>query len=168
MLNGKKKTIWKLHGRDLENCRARLPYLLSPFSVFSMFKMSRILYKNHLSMEVSFVISSRDMLSSRACQKEKTYFLGKYFINVLCDWKQIAAIPLHVIQRAWGYRPSHETWNWYHIIDVAPNKTTDAVNYIQNGIQRRCPELIREVNAQKIPLKGFASCYLYDQLPIIP
>lgn len=73
----------RLHRRYLERIRATLPYLLSPFNVFSMFKMSRILYKNHLSMDVSFIIPSRDMLSSKACQKEKRRFLWQTFYKCL-------------------------------------------------------------------------------------
>lgn len=117
-----------LHRRYLERLGTTLPYLLSPFSVFSMFKMSRILYKNHLSMDVSFIISSRDMLSSKACQKEKRCFLWQTFYKCLIWLKHIATIPLHVIRRAWGYRLRMEPI-FYHW--CSSDKPTNAANYIR-------------------------------------
>lgn len=84
-------------------------------------------------------------------KRRRDIFFSKHFINVLFGWKHRAAVALLVVQRAWGYRLRHETWNWYHVIDVAPNKPTNTATSFHSDIQRRCSELIRVVCVPKNP-----------------
>lgn len=139
----------KLQRRYLGWIRGTLPYLLSPFSVFSIFKMSRILYKNHLSMDVSCIISSRDMLSSKACQKEMRWFLWQIFYKCLIWLKTYS---------------SHSSPHYSESLGLETENGTDIISLMflsinlpmlptisTNGVPRRWLELIRVVCAQKNP-----------------
>lgn len=155
----KKKTAQKIS----EWIRAIPPYLLSPFSVFSMFKMSCILYKNHLSMDVRVIISSRDMLSSKACQKEKGYFLWQTFYKCLIWLKTHSSHPSAYHSECLRLYTEDETC----IIDIPPNKPIDTANYIWKWHKEVSWVNPSSVYSEKIPLPGSAFLLFIWQVTII-